>query len=291
MKKLNFSLALLAMVLLAACGQQDSSTDAVDAAPDVALDTTEERLSYGIAFGLGERLKSDGVPLDVAAFGLGLQHAFDGTEPLLTQEEIGQEMQAYQEKQNATHTAAAGVVAEENANAGAAFLMKNAEVEGVVTLESGLQYKVETMGDGPKPTATDTVEVHYRGTLLDGTEFDSSYARGSTVSFVLNQVIPGWTEALQLMPTGSKWQLYIPSDLAYGAGGAGGSIGPNSTLIFDVELIQIAPSEPSAATKEPSAATKEPSAAIKEPSASAEEPSAPAEEPSAPAEEPSAATE
>ena len=269
MKKLNFSLALLAM--LAACGQQDSSTDAVDAAPAVALDTTEERLSYGIAFGLGERLKADGIPLDVAAFGLGLQHAFDGTEPLLSQEEIGQEMQAYQEKQTAGRTAAASVVADENANAGAAFLMKNAEVEGVVSLESGLQYKVETMGEGPKPKATDTVEVHYRGTLLDGTEFDSSYTRGSTVSFVLSQVIPGWTEALQLMPTGSKWQLYIPADLAYGAGGGGGSIGPNSTLIFDVELIQIAPSEqkeePSAATEEPSAATEEPSAATEEPSA------------------------
>ena len=260
MKILNISLALLVMALLTACEKQDSSTDVVDAAPAVALDTTEERLSYGIAFGLGERLKADGVPLDVEAFGLGLQHAFDGTEPLLTQEEIGQEMQAYQEKQNAERAPTAGMIAEENANAGAAFLMKNAEVEGVVSLESGLQYKVETMGDGPKPTATDTVEVHYRGTLLDGTEFDSSYTRGSTVSFVLNQVIPGWTEALQLMPTGSKWQLYIPADLAYGAGGAGGAIGPNSTLIFDVELIQIAPSEqkeePSAATEEPSAATE-----------------------------------
>ena len=252
MKILNISLALLVTALLTACEKQDSSTDAVDAAPAVALDTTEERLSYGIAFGLGERLKADGVPLDVEAFGLGLQHAFDGTEPLLTQEEIGQEMQAYQEKQNDERTAAAGVVAEDNANAGAAFLMKNAEVEGVVTLESGLQYKVETMGDGPKPNATDTVEVHYRGTLLDGTEFDSSYARGSTVSFVLNQVIPGWTEALQLMPTGSKWQLYIPADLAYGVGGAGGSIGPNSTLIFDVELIQIAPA---AVAEEPTAST------------------------------------
>ena len=257
MKQLNILPALLVMALATACGQKDSTTEVVDAAPATALDTTEERLSYGIAFGLGERLKADGVPLDVAAFGLGLQHAFDGTEPLLTQEEIGQEMQAYQEQQNAEREAAAGTIAEENANAGAAFMMKNAEVEGVVTLESGLQYKVETMGDGPRPTATDSVEVHYRGTLLDGTEFDSSYTRGSTVSFVLNQVIPGWTEALQLMPTGSKWQLYIPADLAYGAGGAGGSIGPNSTLIFDVELIQIAPSAPA---EEPSAKTEEPSA-------------------------------
>jgi FKBP-type peptidyl-prolyl cis-trans isomerase len=269
MKRLNFSLALLVMALVTACGQKDSSTEAVDAAPAVALGTTEERLSYGIAFGLGERLKADGVPLDVAAFGLGLQHAFDGTQPLLTQEEIGQEMQAYQERQSSERDATMGAVAEENANAGAAFMMKNAEVEGVVTLESGLQYKVETMGDGPKPTATDTVEVHYRGTLLDGTEFDSSYTRGSTVSFVLNQVIPGWTEALQLMPTGSKWQLFIPPELAYGAGGASGAIGPNATLIFDVELIQVAPAE---------AAAEEPSAQAKEPSAAAEEPSAPAEQ-------------
>ena len=243
MKSLNFSLALLAMVLITACGQQDGSTDTAELSPPVVLDTTEERLSYGIAFGLGERLKADGVPLDVAAFGLGLQHAFDGTEPLLTQEEIGKEMQAYQENQNAVREASMDAVAEENENAGAAFMMKNAKAEDVVTLESGLQYKVETMGDGPKPTATDTVEVHYRGTLLDGTEFDSSYARGSTVSFAVNQVIPGWTEALQLMPTGSKWQLFIPPELAYGAGGAGGTIGPNATLIFDVELIQIAPSE------------------------------------------------
>ena len=115
----------------------------------------------------------------------------------------------------------------------------NAAAEGVVSLESGLQYKVITMGDGPKPTSTDTVEVHYRGTLLDGTEFDSSYARNSTVSFVLNQVIPGWTEGLQLMPTGSKWQLFIPPDLAYGERGAGRDIGPYSTLIFEVELISI----------------------------------------------------
>jgi FKBP-type peptidyl-prolyl cis-trans isomerase len=238
MKILNYALALLVMALIAACGQKEAPTEA-----PVALDTTEERLSYGIAFGLGERLKADGVPLDVAAFGLGLQHAFDGSDPLLTQEEIGQEMQAYQEKQAAEQEAIMGAVSEENAVAGAAFLTTNAAAEGVVSLESGMQYKVVTMGDGPKPTASDTVEVHYRGTLIDGTEFDSSYARGSTVSFVLNQVIPGWTEGLQLMPTGSKWQLFIPPELAYGAGGAGATIGPNATLIFDVELIQIAPAE------------------------------------------------
>ena len=131
--------------------------------------------------------------------------------------------------------------AEVNAQQGAAFLAENATKEGVTVLESGLQYSVITMGDGPKPGPSDTVEVHYRGTLIDGTEFDSSYSRNSTVSFGVTQVIPGWTEALQLMPVGSKWNLYIPSELAYGPGGAGGAIGPNATLIFEVELISIAP--------------------------------------------------
>ncbi len=169
------------------------------------------------------------------------EDAFSGNEPLLTQEEIDAETQAYQETQAKEQEAQMGQMAEQNASDGAAFLAENAKAEGVVVLDSGLQYKVVTEGTGPRPAATDTVEVHYRGTLIDGTEFDSSYARGSTISFGVKQVIAGWTEALQLMPSGSKWQLFIPSDLAYGAGGAGGDIGPNATLIFDVELIQIAP--------------------------------------------------
>lgn len=239
---LKYSAALLAVLMMAACAQKDDGSSAEAVVEEaVSLDTTEKRLSYGIAYGLGQRLKQDGVPLDVAAFGAGIEDAFNGSEPLLTQEEIGAEMQAYQENQAKEQEVQMGQAAEKNAGEGAAFLAANAEAEGVVVLESGLQYKVITAGEGPKPTAADTVEVHYRGTLIDGTEFDSSYARGSTVSFGVTQVIPGWTEALQLMPSGSKWQLFIPSDLAYGAGGAGGVIGPNATLIFDVELIQIAP--------------------------------------------------
>ena len=126
-----------------------------------------------------------------------------------------------------------------NKQAGEAFLAANKSKEGVVTLPSGLQYKILTQGSGPKPTAGDSVVCNYRGTLLDGTEFDSSYQRGQAATFPVGQVIKGWTEALQLMPVGSKWQLFIPSDLAYGSRGAGPSIGPNATLIFEVELLSI----------------------------------------------------
>ncbi len=242
MNKLMYGLALLAVLMTTACEQQGGEATGENA--DVSsLETTEQRLSYGIAYELGERLKADGVPLDVDAFSLGLEHAFGGTERLLTQEEIGQEMQAYQESQSASRQAKAEEAAATNTSAGAAFLAKNATAEGVVVLESGLQYRVITEGDGPRPAVDDTVEVHYRGTLIDGTEFDSSYSRNSTVSFALNQVISGWTEGLQLMPTGSKWELFIPPELAYGAGGAGPVIGPNATLIFEVELLQIAPKE------------------------------------------------
>lgn len=239
MNKLTTGLALLASLLLVACGQQAEQGPAESATVD--LDTTEKRLSYGIAYGLGERLKADGVPLDVEAFNLGLSHSFDGTQRLLTQEEIGQEMQAYQARRQEEAAAAAEELARTNVETGDAFRAGNATAEGVVTTESGLQYKVLREGDGPKPGATDTVEVNYRGTLIDGTEFDSSYARGSSVSFALNQVIPGWTEGLQLMPVGSQYQFVIPPELAYGAGGAGAQIGPNATLIFEVELLQIAP--------------------------------------------------
>jgi FKBP-type peptidyl-prolyl cis-trans isomerase FklB len=131
------------------------------------------------------------------------------------------------------------MVAEKNKKEGEAFLAENAKKEGVVTLPSGLQYKIIQQGSGRKPKLTDEVTTHYRGTLLDGTEFDSSYKRGEPTSFPVNGVISGWTEALQLMPVGSKWQLFIPSNLAYGMRGAGGTIGPNAALIFDIELIAI----------------------------------------------------
>ena len=227
---------------LIGCNQQAAEAPApVEAAPaKMALDTEEKRVSYGMGIGLGQRIKQEPFTIDTDAFAQGLKDAVAGGEQLMTQEEIMQEMQAFQQKQMARQQEVMNKAAEENKAAGEAFLTENASKEGVVTTESGLQYKVITEGSGAKPSATDTVEVNYAGTLIDGTEFDSSYKRGSTVSFPVNGVIAGWTEALQLMPVGSKWQLFIPSDLAYGPGGTGGGpIGPNATLIFEVELVSI----------------------------------------------------
>ncbi|MEE8058842.1 MAG: FKBP-type peptidyl-prolyl cis-trans isomerase [Pseudomonadales bacterium] len=232
---------------LIGCNQQtgDQPTDVVQtteaAIPaGMSLDSEEKRISYGMGIGFGQRIKQDPFSIDINAFVEGFQHALEGSEQLMTQEEIQQEMQAFQQKQIAKQKAENEKLANDNKVAGEAFLAENGTKEGIVTLESGLQYKVVTAGTGTKPAATDTVEVHYTGTLVDGTEFDSSYKRGSTVSFPVNGVIPGWTEALQLMPVGSKWQLFIPSGLAYGPGGtSSGPIGPNATLIFDVELVSI----------------------------------------------------
>lgn len=244
MNKFALPFALAGVVALQACNQQTPATGdsaaATPAAPAaIALETTEQRLSYGIAYTLGQRMAVDQVPMDVDAFAAGMRDALEGATPRLTEDEISAEMQAYQERAAAEQQAAMGAAAEANAVAGVAFLGENATREGVVVTDSGLQYEIIEVGDGPVPGPEDTVEVHYRGTLLDGTEFDSSYGRGETVTFGVGQVIPGWTEALQLMPVGSKWKLVIPSELAYGPGGAGQVIGPNATLVFDVELISI----------------------------------------------------
>jgi FKBP-type peptidyl-prolyl cis-trans isomerase len=250
MKKYLLLFTLASLVALQGCNPKtpaaagDEAAPAADATPaadakDADLATSDQRLSYGIAFGLGERMKADGVPLDTGAFSAGLSDALAGLEPRLTEEEIATEMQAYQEKAAAEMAATQAEAGAANAASSAAFLEANGAKDGVVTTESGLQYELITEGTGPMPGPDDQVEVHYRGTLVDGTVFDSSIDRGETVTFGVSQVIPGWTEALQLMPTGSKWLLAIPSDLAYGAGGAGQVIGPDSALIFEVELIAI----------------------------------------------------
>jgi len=257
MKKYLLPLALVSVVSLQACNEKPETTagSAPDAAPaSVSLETSEQRLSYGIAYGLGQRMAADGVPLQAGAFSAGLSDALEGAESRLSEEEIAAEMQAYQEKAAAEQQAAMAEVGAANLAASTAFLAENATREGVVVTESGLQYEVEQAGEGAQPGVADTVEVHYRGTLVDGTEFDSSYNRGEPVTFGVNQVIPGWTEALQLMPVGSKWKLAIPSELAYGAGGAGNVIGPNSALIFEVELLSI-PSQAETAA-EPEAAAE-----------------------------------
>jgi len=168
-------------------------------------------------------------------------------QPLLNDMEARNTLNEFSKKMETQRREKAKVIAEKSKKDGEAFLAENTKKEGVKTLPSGLQYKVISQGDGDMPKATDMVSVNYRGTLLDGKEFDSSYKRNQPANFSLNQVIKGWTEALQMMKTGSKWQLFVPSDLAYGEAGRGREIDPNSTLIFDVELLSILPPPPTPA--------------------------------------------
>jgi FKBP-type peptidyl-prolyl cis-trans isomerase len=230
--------ALFAVVALSAC-QQQSGGDVAVAEAELQLETPNQRLSYGVALGLGRNMANDGMSVDVDAFAAGLRDAMTDSPQRLTDEEIQAEMMAFQERMTAEMEANAQAMASANSSAGSAFLAENGAREGVLTTDSGLQYEVLTAGDGATPGPEDSVQVHYRGTLIDGTEFDSSYARGEPVTFGVTQVISGWTEALQMMQVGSKYKLFIPSELAYGSGGAGDRIGPNATLIFEVELLDI----------------------------------------------------
>lgn len=239
------AVALCALVALAACQQQSPPEPAA-----VALDTPEQRLSYGVALGLGRNMANDGMTIDVDAFAAGLRDALSGAAQKLSDEDIQAEMVAFQQRIDAEREANSQALGQANAAAAAVFLTENGAREGVLTTSSGLQYEVLEAGAGASPGADDRVQVHYRGTLLDGTEFDSSYARGEPVVFGVGQVISGWTEALQLMQVGAKYKLFIPSDLAYGAGGAGDLIGPNAALIFEVELLDIPSQQASAAQEE-----------------------------------------
>ncbi len=199
------------------------------------LDTDKQRFSYIVGLQIGQQIKSDGIELDEAAFLTAIKDVAAGTPPRLSQDELQATLQRIQQ-QRAADAQKAG---ESNSLEGERFLADNKKESGVKVTASGLQYKVVKAGSGAKPTASSTVEVHYRGTLINGTEFDSSYSRGQPATFPVNGVIKGWTEALQLMQEGAKWQLFIPSELAYGSRGTGADIGPNSTLIFDVELLKI----------------------------------------------------
>jgi len=243
MKIFTVLLAMASVIFLQACQPQSEAPVTAGEPAAVVLDTHEKRLSYGIAVGFGKQMQGNKVALDAGAFQAGLMDVLEQREPRMSQEEINEEMTKFQQASAEKMAVEREAKSETNTAEGIAFLAQNASREGVVVTESGLQYEILTAGTGDRPGPQDTVEVHYRGTLLDGTEFDSSYKRDQTVSFALGQVIPGWTEALQLMPVGSKWQLAIPSDLAYGSGGAGQMIGPNSTLLFDVELVSIASAE------------------------------------------------
>lgn len=197
----------------------------------VDLDNEKDKASYSLGMLIGQSTKNFG-DLNFDALIEGLQQQHNGEETAVTLEEADATIKAFQQKVAGEKAAAA-------AAEGQAYMAENKEREGVMVTDSGLQYEVLTEGDGPKPAVTDTVSVHYVGTLIDGTEFDSSVARGEPAEFGLNGVIPGWTEGLQLMNTGSKYRFVIPSELAYGERGAGGAIGPGATLIFEVELLEI----------------------------------------------------
>lgn len=204
---------------------------------DKALKTENEKISYALGATIGNNIKKD-YPVDQKAFFKGFESAFTG-KMLMTDEEMQQTMMAFQQQMQNQQMEKIKVAADKNKAAGASFLLKNKTKEGVITLASGLQYKVIKTGDGKKPILSDTVTCHYKGTTIDDKEFDSSYKRGKPASFPVEGVIKGWTEALQLMNVGSKWMLYIPADLGYGDRGAGDAIEPGSALIFEIELVGI----------------------------------------------------
>ncbi len=204
----------------------------------VELETEEQKLGYIIGMDIGASLKQQGAELDLDALVAAIKATYNGEPLAMTPEEAATIREEFIARRRAAAEADRQSMGAANAAEGDKFLLENRVKEGVVVTDSGLQYKVVEMGDGPKPAATDNVTVHYRGNLLNGQEFDSSYSRNQPMSFQLNQVIPGWTEGLQLMPVGSKFMFYIPPNLAYGPNG-GGPIGPNATLIFEVELLGI----------------------------------------------------
>ncbi len=223
-----------------ALAQEAAPRAAAPAQPE--LKTLEEKAAYAIGLNLGQRLAADDLGLNSDVIARGLSDALKKAKPALTQEEIDSTMVAFSRKMQARAAAAAAVddpAAAKNLKEGQDFLAKNKLVKGVVTTDSGLQYQVLASGKGASPKRTDTVRVHYHGTLINGKVFDSSVDRGDPARFPVNRVIPGWTEALQKMKVGDKWKLFIPADLAYGAQSPDPSIGPNSVLIFEVELLDI----------------------------------------------------
>ena len=210
-----------------------------NAVEKTVLKTEKEKVSYSIGLNIGSNFKMQSMDIDVDALAKGIKDAIALNKPLLSQKEIQDTMTAFQKEMEAKQQEKMKVVGDKNKKDGEAFLAANKKKDGIKTTASGLQYKVIKEGTGKKPSAKDTVTVNYRGTMIDGTEFDSSYKRGEATSFPVDQVIPGWTEALQLMKVGSKYELFIPSNIAYGERGAGPQIGPNATLIFEVELVSI----------------------------------------------------
>jgi len=227
------SLIIVAGLVLVIPGCNDAvKTDVENKAPEITLTSDKDKFSYGLGMIIGERVMKQYGDVDYQILLQGIMVQNENKETLLTLAEAEEALNTMIQQENAKKFAAVKEM-------GDAFLKTNAALEGVTVTESGLQYSVITAGDGAKPAASDRVTVHYRGSLIDGTEFDSSYSRGEPATFGLNQVIPGWTEGVQLMSPGSKFKFVIPYHLGYGERGAGNSIGPFETLVFEVELLEI----------------------------------------------------
>lgn len=231
-------------VTLVATASFATSGLAAGKAPE--LKTEKDKVSYILGHQIGSNFKRGGVEVNIDVFKAAIEEALAGKNSSLSQEETQKIMTAFQTSMQSKMEAKNKEQGDKNTKEGKAFLADNGKKPGVKTLPSGLQYKVLKDGSGESPKATDTVKTHYKGTLINGTEFDSSYKRGEPAEFPVGGVIKGWTEALQLMKPGAKWQLFVPSELAYGAAGAGPDIGPNSTLIFEVELLSVKGKETSA---------------------------------------------
>ncbi|MGA7159658.1 MAG: FKBP-type peptidyl-prolyl cis-trans isomerase [Bacteroidota bacterium] len=230
MKYAKLIVALALVVLLPACQSTQHKTE---------LKTLQDSVSYSIGMDIGRNLKGQMIDVNADALAQGIKDLNGDGKPMLSDAQARGAMMAFQTQMMATHADKMKAAGEKNKTEGAAFLADNKKKEGVITLPSGLQYKVLTAGKGKKPRANDKVTLNYRGTLIDGTEFDDSYKRGEPAVFPVGGIIKGLSEALQLMPVGSKWQIFIPSDIAYGEQGAGAQIAPNAVLIFEIELLGI----------------------------------------------------
>ena len=226
--------AIVGICLLAGCTQQDASTQVTG-----PITSDVDKASYSIGLNMGKQMAQLKDNINFTMVNQGISDAFTGAELKLTDDEVRAALSEFQQRIQQAQIDKTTKASELNKTAGDAFLASNKAAQGVVVTESGLQYKVITDGTGETPKSTDTVVTHYRGTLIDGTEFDSSYKRGQPATFPVTGVIKGWTEALQKMKVGSKWELVIPSDLAYGERGAGQNIGPHSVLKFEIELLEI----------------------------------------------------
>lgn len=243
MKMRLVTVAMLGLTMSTALVAADSTTTPTTSTATTSLSNDTDKLSYSIGADLGKNFKNQKIDINPSAMAKGLQDGMSGGQLLLTEQQMKEVLNKFQKDLMAKRSAEFSKKAEENKAKGEAFLSQNKTKEGVVTLPSGLQYRIIKKGDGAKPGKDDTVTVEYTGKLIDGQVFDSTEKMGKPATFKVSQVVPGWTEALQLMPAGSTWEIYVPSDLAYGPRTLGGPIGPNETLIFQIRLLSVKKSE------------------------------------------------